>query len=250
MSDSGSGTPQFGTAEYKPTGQDICAGCNAALSGNYYRVNGSLACEHCTQQIKAQSPQDSHSAFVRATLFGVGGAILGLILYSAFSILTGIIIGYVSLAVGWLVGTAIKKGSQGVGGRRYQIAAVALTYAAVSLSAIPIGISYYLKEGRSKAPQANASASSSGSADSSSTSPAPATSGQPQKSFGFAIAALLFAGLASPFLELQEGFSGIIGLVILFVGIQIAWKMTAAPPLEILGPFQARAPESQASASN
>jgi O-antigen/teichoic acid export membrane protein len=68
-----------------------------------------------------------------------------LILYSTFSILTGI--GLVtSLAVGWLVGTAIKKGSNGVGGRRYQIAAVALTYAAVSLSAIPIGISYIMKD--------------------------------------------------------------------------------------------------------
>ena len=35
---------------------------------------------------------------------------------------------------------AIMKGTNGIGGRRYQIAAVALTYAAVSLSAIPIGI--------------------------------------------------------------------------------------------------------------
>jgi hypothetical protein len=245
-----SSIPQFGTAEYKSTGQDVCAGCNAALSGDYYRVNGSLACDRCTQQIKAQSPQDSHSAFARAILFGVGGAILGLILYSAFSILTGIIIGYVSLAVGWLVGTAIKKGSQGVGGRRYQITAVALTYAAVSLSAIPIGISYYLKQDRPKPPQANAATPSPGTLDSSSTSPAPETSAQPKKGFGTAIAALLFAGLASPFLELQEGFSGIIGLVILLVGIQIAWKMTAAPPLEILGPFQARALESPSTASN
>jgi hypothetical protein len=31
-------------------------------------------------------------------------------------------------------------------------------------------------------------------------------------------------------------------LVIIFVGIRIAWKMTGAPPLEILGPFQANAP--------
>jgi hypothetical protein len=244
-----SGTPQFGTAEYKSSGQDVCAGCNAALSGNYYRVNGSLACERCMQQIKLRSPQDSHPAFARAILFGVGGAVLGLILYSAFSIFTGIIIGYVSLAVGWLVGTAIKKGSQGVGGRHYPIAAVLLTYAAVSLSARPIGISYYLKEGRAKTPQANAATPSGGTPDSS-PSAAPATSGQPKKSFLAAIAALLFAGLASPFLELQEGFSGIIGLVILLVGIQIAWRMTAAPPLEILGPFQTRAPELPSTASN
>jgi hypothetical protein len=45
-------------------------------------------------------------------------------------------------------------------------------------------------------------------------------------------------GLASPFLELQNLFHGLIGLVILFVGIRIAWQLTAGPKLEVLGPFQ------------
>jgi hypothetical protein len=45
-------------------------------------------------------------------------------------------------------------------------------------------------------------------------------------------------GLASPFLELQDPMHGLIGLVILFVGIQIAWKLTAGPPIpEITGPY-------------
>jgi hypothetical protein len=56
-------------------------------------------------------------------------------------------------------------------------------------------------------------------------------------SVGAAIGALLFAGLASPFLELPDGFSGLIGLVIIFVGMRIAWKMAGAPKLEIFGPF-------------
>jgi len=33
--------------------------------------------------------------------------------------------------------------------------------------------------------------------------------------------------------------SGLIGLVILFVGIRIAWTMTAGNPVEIAGPFNA-----------
>jgi predicted outer membrane lipoprotein len=56
-------------------------------------------------------------------IFGVGGAILGLILYSAFGIITGLEIGYLPLAVGYIVGKAVGMGSGGVGGRRYQIAA-------------------------------------------------------------------------------------------------------------------------------
>jgi len=247
-----SSTPQFGTAEYKSTGHQICAGCKKPLSGSYFRINGALACDACTQQIKMRSPQDSHSTFVRGILFGIGGAIAGLILYSTFTIVTGIIIGYVSLAVGWLVGTAMKKGSQGVGGRRYQIAAVALTYSAVSLSAIPIGISYYVQQEK-PATHASASPSSQTAPDSTSSEQLPTDSQQPQSpqakprpTAGAIIASLLFAGLASPFLELSSGFSGIIGLVILFVGIRIAWKITSAPPLEILGPFQAGAPAAPA----
>ena len=54
---------------------------------------------------------------------------------------------------------------------------------------------------------------------------------------GAVIGSLLFAGLASPFLELQDPMHGVIGLIILFVGIRIAWQLTAAKKLDILGPF-------------
>ena len=248
-----SSTPQFGTAEYtSASGADRCKSCQQELTGVYFRINGMLACERCTRQLQAQTPKDTHALFVRGMLFGLGGAIAGLILYSAFGIITGIEIGYVALAVGWLVGTAIKKGSSGVGGRRYQIAAVALTYAAVSLSAIPIAISYMMKEKKPAATSTVSASPSSGSvtdpnaASSTQDSAAAARPGAEQKSLGAIAGAFLFAGLASPFLELQGGFSGIIGLVIIFVGMRIAWKMTAGPRLEILGPFQAKSPPAAA----
>jgi hypothetical protein len=242
-----SSTPQFGTAEYKSaSGPDRCKSCQQELSGAYFRINGLPACEKCTRQLQAQTPQDTHAAYVRGILFGVGGAIVGLILYSAFGIATGIRLGYIALAVGWLVGTAIKKGSNGIGGRRYQIAAVALTYAAVSLSAIPVGIYYIVKEKNAAQishPPDSSPASIATEPGSASPQDHPRASGQsPTPSLTSASGALLFAGLASPFLELSEGVSGLIGLVIIFVGIRIAWKMTGAPPLEILGPFQANAP--------
>ena len=248
-----SSTPQFGTAEYQSaSGSDRCKSCQQELTGTYFRINGMLACEKCTRQLKAQTPKDTHATYVRGILFGVGGAIAGLILYSAFSIITEVQIGFVALAVGWLIATAIKKGSNGVGGRRYQIAAVALTYAAVSLSAIPIGISYLMKE-KKPVVASSASASPSGSSatgvGASSSPNDSAIAGQPaklKKNLGAIAGALLFAGFASPFLELQGGFSGVIGLVIIFVGMRIAWKMTAGPRLEILGPFQANGPPAAA----
>jgi hypothetical protein len=51
----------------------------------------------------------------------------------------------------------------------------------------------------------------------------------------------LLIGLASPFLALENPVGGAIGLVILFVGMNIAWKLTAGPKIEILGPFVAGA---------
>ena len=50
---------------------------------------------------------------------------------------------------------------------------------------------------------------------------------------------MMIIGLASPFLELAEGSSGFIGLIILFVGMRFAWKMTAGHGnVKVEGPFQ------------
>ncbi len=246
--------PQFATAEYA-AGGDICKACKQPIKGTYYRINGALACERCTTQLQSQVPKDSHAAFVRALLFGAGAAILGLILYAAFGIITGIEIGYVSLAVGWLIGKAMRKGSNGVGGRRYQIAAAVLTYAAVSMAAIPIYISQVSKERAAKPPQAQTGPSSAPSNGTAASSPgaAPASggnasesSGKPKMNLFAALGALALLGLASPFLELQNPIGGAIGLVILFVGIQFAWRQTGAPKIDIVGPFQSKAPAAPA----
>jgi len=242
--------PQFGTAEYPSApGADTCKSCNRTLTGQYYRINGALACEGCTNQLKSQIPNDSHSAYVRGLLFGIGGAIVGLIVYAGLAIATTIVIGYFSLAVGFIVGKAMRFGSGGIGGRRYQIAAALLTYAAVSMAAIPIGISIAIKDRKTQPParvqQAAPAPSESGENNStaanagatSSSQPAP----KPQIHWAAALGGLALLGLASPFLALQDPFHGIIGLVILSVGIRIAVQLTAGPKLDILGPFTAGA---------
>ena len=236
--------PQFGVAEYpSASGKDICKSCNQAVAGRYYRINGALACERCKEQLESQLPKDSHASFVRGLIFGVGGAVLGLILYSAFGIITGLVIGYISLAVGYIVGKAIRMGSGGIGGRRYQIAAVILTYAAVSMSAIPMGIAQYVKEKKDH-PQTQVQKAPPAAQESVSPSPeagpnaAPAAQpAKPKMGLGAALAGLALLGLASPFLELQDPVHGIIGLVILLVGIRIAWQLTASPKIDIIGPF-------------
>jgi hypothetical protein len=250
----GNPSPQFGTAEYvgKP-GNDHCQFCHQPLAGNYYRINAAIACGGCAEKMRGGLAMDTHAAFVRALLYGVGAALAGMILYAVFEIATGLIIGYVSLAVGWMVGTAMMKGSNGVGGRRYQISAVLLTYAAVSMAAVPVWIHYGNKqreqqqqiqrrqtqgqqtEQQLEDEQRQLESDSGGRP----SQPAPKPA-RPRMSFGGWLARAALLGLASPFLEVWgrgPTIGWLIGLVILFVGMKIAAKLTAGRPLQIYGPF-------------
>ena len=227
--------PQFSTAEYQETlDKNSCKTCGQPVKDQYFRVNGAMACVSCAMQTAGDAKSDSSSTFMKALLFGFGGALIGLILYSAVGILTGLEIGYVSLAVGYLVGRAIMMGSSGVGGRRYQIAALVLTYAAVSLSAVPIGIHQLSKE---KPQTQNTDVVSAQGAPKAETT----SSAAPEPlSFGGLIATvgiLAAYGLASPILGLGEPLQGLIGLVILFVGMRIAWRLTGGTSIPVTGPY-------------
>jgi len=213
MFDSNSSTPQFGTAEYGGTASaDTCQFCKQPISQQYYRVRGQMACGTCAEMARQQMPVDSHSVYGRSLLFGVGAAIVGMAAYATLLIvLKGATIGYFSFGVGYLVGWAMMKGSNGFGGRKYQITAALLTYAAVAFAAVPFALStIYEKYGHLVFPNP---------------------------------LWITWYGLASPFYDLEEPLWGAIGLVILFVGIRIAWRLTQERPnQEVSGPFAASKP--------
>jgi hypothetical protein len=243
-------TPQFQKAEYgSAASQAACQLCKQPVGAAYYRVNGAVACEQCATRVKNATPASSHANFMRGLLYGIGGAIIGLVIYSTFTIATGIEIGFISLAVGYIVGKAVKMGSRGFGGTHYQIAAVLLTYAAVSMSAVPIAISYSAKH-RAEAPSVRPAApanpaTSSPAAQSSNTGSEPDSSSEnsstaPRKSGLVLLLYLVYIGLASPFLELgQDPVHGAIGVIILLVGMRIAWQLTSmSDHAQIVGPFK------------
>jgi hypothetical protein len=234
-----SSVPQFSTAEYANVrGSERCGICGKGIAWEYFRINNQIACGKCAAEAKQGQLTDSHAAFTRGLLLGAGAALLGLILYATFTIATGLYLGYVALGVGWLVGAAIKKGAGGIGGTRYQVAAVLLTYASISLASIPILISYSLKHHHARQqPTAQISASDSSSA--SETSDAPNGEAEHrQVDWTAAIGQLALWGLASPFLQLRDPVHGLIGLVILFVGLRIAYRLTAARALTVDGPYR------------
>lgn len=241
MTDQLSPTPQFGTAEYG-TSADRCGLCKQPIGPSYFRVKSAMVCPSCADRVSRMSPQDSHAAFVRAIAAGVGAAVAGMIGYALLTIiLQGWVISYMSFAVGWLVGMAMMKASGGIGGRRYQIAAVLLTYAAVSMAAIPTWI-YFANQHRTKShaeqqqvtSDQNQSDSESGQAE----EERPAPKRKPL-TLGTWLARVIMLGLASPFLELQgNALWGVLGLFILFIGMRMAWRITAGKSLPVLGPFE------------
>ena len=259
--------PQFSRAEFGPKPEQ-CQLCNAVLDREYYRVHQSQACERCAQTVATAQPPDSHASFLRGLLFGAGGAFLGFVAYAGFSIVTGWQIGYLALVVGWLVAKAMRKGSRNLGGRRYQIAAVALTYVAIALAAVPIGIaSVWHDEDASQHAAASANPGQPAAPASSQRTPAPAageaaTSADAshdgatdaasvdagnrdlkKSSFSGSTLALLAVelfgvGLISPFLALESPASGALGLIILWVGLSFAWRGMASRRVAVEGPFE------------
>jgi hypothetical protein len=165
-----------------------------------------MACAACAEKLKTELTWDSSSAFAQSILFGIGAAILGLIAFAVFAIATGIMIGYVSLAVGWMVGKAMLKGSGGITGRRYQAVAVLLTYLSVTLARIPIWIHY-------------------------------------RPDLMSAIPRLIPHALIFPFVRFADDpFGGAMGAIILFVGLSIAFRLTAGRQVQVNGPFENKAP--------
>lgn len=211
-----------------------------------------MTCVACADKARFEQPTSSHTAFMRALLFGIGAAVAGLILYAVVGIVTGLEIGYVSLAVGLIIGKAMKVGSRGLGGKRYQVTAVLLTYLAVSMAAIPIGIGLYLKQNHARPAQQQTSQ-----AQQQAESPSATVNGdeqattqeqdkaESQRSVWGWLAYLAFLGVASPFLEFSNPMNGLLGLIILLVGMRIAWRMTAGNPnSQVEGPYENRAPAS------
>jgi hypothetical protein len=241
-------SPQFGTAEFQSS-PDRCTFCTKPLGGRCYRVNGALACSLCADRVKNGRP-NGVNPYPPALLFGMGAAVLGLILYSTIAIVTGFEIGFASLAVGWLVGKAVMKGSKGVGGTKFQVTAALLTYMAVAVSAVPVGLYLMSKQSGAATSQGKDAPAKQGNTEESSAEPAAAepASSQPadakntdaketQMGVGQALLTLFGIGMIAPFLAFANPVQGAIGLVILFVGVRIAWQLAAGTPLEVEGPL-------------
>lgn len=134
----GPGDLQFERAEFTQGGEGpLCAGCNRPAH-EYFQFQGHIYCAPCRQRIEHSLDRLERSAnFGRAALYGAGAAIAGAALYYAVLAVTGYEIGLVAVVVGLIVGKAVRKGSDSLGGWRYQALAMSLTYLSIVSSYVP-----------------------------------------------------------------------------------------------------------------
>jgi hypothetical protein len=140
-------------------------------------------------------------------MFGLGGAVLGALLYAGFIEVTNIQIGYLSIAIAFLVAKGMMIGSKGRGGFQYQVTAIALTCVAVAVGNALMLYWHVSKE-------------------------------QPVALSIHNLVALLRFGVEEPFLEFKYSAGGaLLGLFILFIGLRAAWRMTSGDPNSVRHPF-------------
>jgi hypothetical protein len=209
-----------------------CAMCQRAVADEYFDVNGQSVCDSCRAQLAqmAKTPR-GWGLFARAGIFGLGAAIAGAILYYAVIEITNFEIGIVAIAIGYMVGWAVRKGTGGLGGRRFQVLALVLTYWAVGLACTPITFKQLAEADKKQEVEAQTTASA----------PAP-NSGEPPAepvNIPVVVAFLLGLSLALPVLIVFGSLPGglISGAIIAF-GMQQAWRMTGVPALVISGPYR------------
>lgn len=246
-----------------------CAKCAAPITGYYYENAGAVYCPQCKRLAEeASGAAASGGGLGRATLFGLGAAIVGAFGYWAFVKITDFEWALVSIAVGILVATAIRKANGNRGGRRFQILAVVLTYLAIGGAYVPFELEG-ASEGRARHAASTPSdrAGSTGSADaapvatverdaaSAASAASEAASGDARasvapradaassshgksvepKQMSVAAAIPLFLGavvvlaLVGPVLIIFGGMPGsIINVLIIGFALRRAWQMTAA----------------------
>jgi hypothetical protein len=247
----------FEKAEFaEPSGEHVqCGICQRSITTEYWQCLGKILCDTCREGVRRSSEDAASGAsFGKALLLGGGVAFGCGIGYAIFVGLTQIQFALVTIGIGWMVGRSIQRITRGFGGQKHQVLAVALTYFASTMGYAPAIYKAITNSAQNSEHDAETSTATPAPAAPGTTAPtetprsperadppASPSSGGGGPSLVIALVFLVGLMLAAPFLELSGGFSGIIGLLIIFFGLQTAWRVSRGVQANITGPHKVAA---------
>lgn len=231
--------PKFDVVEaVTPVGTAPCFECRGPIVDTYYERDGRVICAACQRRLADSVIHSTNDGrFPRALAFGLAASILGATLYFGVLAVTDREIELVAILVGFMVGKAVRLGSGGRGGRRYQWLAVALTYLAIASTYAPFVMRGF-GDGTAWADAMPAAPVQAGAFLAAPVSPAPpsvpvASAGAATTGFG----ALLVLSAAAPVLT---GFGNIGSIAITIAALAVAWRMNRCTDGVITGPYRVR----------
>lgn len=240
---------QFDTADFQTsTGQPVCTACKYPIVSDYFSVGTQILCARCRDALATFESSGRMKRLAVAGALGFGAALIGATFYTLISYLTGYEFSLASIAVGFLVGAAVRKGAMRRGGLGYQLLAALLTYCS-------IGLSYTVHFVLIESDKHSASQPSAGPSDTPIESDRAALekASEPNassdervagvSSFGI-VAARVVVGMAALSLALPV-FVGVQSpLVFVIIGFAVlqAWNMNRKQRFDIQGPFRLGGP--------
>ncbi len=228
------------------SGRMACSNCGSLLESTYFTVNTRVVCLRCRSRILADwNRGGSAGRFGKALVLGILATILCSLIWYAVLKATEAQWGILAVIVGLVVGSAVRKGSNGRGGWRYQTLAIFLTYTAIVTSYVPFILEGIRNERTRPATQTAVTPASDPAVAPASNPPdnAPATDSAVVTSLkkagplgiGIGIAVLLALLYATPFLA---GIENVLGIVIIGFALYEAWKLNRRTVLQVSGPHQ------------
>jgi len=130
----------FERAEYGPNQATTapCTSCKRPIEGLYWKFRSGPVCKSCRDRIEAAVAHATSGASLgRAAIEGGGVALACGVGYAVFAAVSHIQLALVTIGIGFVVAKVVRRASGGVGGTRFQILAVALTYVASTMGYLP-----------------------------------------------------------------------------------------------------------------
>ncbi len=130
---------QFEHATYEQAMLGVtCGMCGKPVGGEYWQWIGRVVCVRCRDRVfQLETDAKSLQSFARAAIMGTATALACGVGYALLAAAFKAQLAIVTILIGYLVATVVRKATANISGRRYQVLALVLTYVGSTMGYLP-----------------------------------------------------------------------------------------------------------------